>query len=192
MRRITGILLAAGSGSRFGGQKLLHPSTDGTPLGVAAARNLLAVLPHSVAVVRAGDEMLPELLAAEGMRLVANRRADRGLSASLAVGVAASADADGWIVMLADMPFIRIATIQRILALLERGAPLAAPSYRGLRGHPVGIGRAFRDELLALTGDQGAREVLFENDGLLELLEVDDAGVLIDVDTPADIAACLS
>lgn len=192
MRRITGILLAAGSGSRFGGQKLLRPLTDGTPLGVAAARSLLAVLPDSIAVVRADDETLPELLAEEGMRVVVNRRAGQGLSASLAAGVAAGRDADGWIIALADMPFIRIATIQRILALLERGAPLAAPSYRGLRGHPVGIGRAFRDELLALTGDQGAREVLFENDGLLELLEVDDAGVLIDVDTPEDIAACLS
>ncbi|MGE5242107.1 MAG: nucleotidyltransferase family protein [Bacteroidota bacterium] len=187
MRNIAGILLAAGRGARFGGHKLLSPLTDGTPLGVAAARHLLAALPDSLAVVRTDDEILSSRLSAAGMRVIVCEQADHGMGMSLSAGVAASRHAQGWVIALADMPFIEPDTIEGVVALLQDGAPLVAPSHDGQRGHPVGFGHAFRDELLALQGDHGARDLLTRHASRLVLLPVDDPGILMDVDTPADI-----
>jgi len=187
VRDVAGILLAAGRGARFGGHKLLSPLADGTPLGVAAARHLLAALPDSLAVVRSDDEILSARLSAVGMRIIVCEQADQGMGMSLSTGVAASRDAPGWMIALADMPFIEPDTIKSVAMLLKQGAPLAAPSYQGRRGHPVGFGHVFRDELLALRGDQGARDLLMRHASQLVFLPVDDPGILADVDTPADI-----
>lgn len=186
MREIAGILLAAGRGARFGGHKLLHPLSDATPLGVVSARHLLAALPYSLAVVRPDDQILSARLAAAGMHVVVCERADEGMGVSLGAGVAARRDAQGWLIALADMPFIKPETIKSVVALLRQGAPLVAPSFRGQRGHPVGFGRAMCDELLALRGDRGARDLLARHASQLVLLPVDDPGILRDVDTPAD------
>jgi molybdenum cofactor cytidylyltransferase len=187
MRDIAGILLAAGRGTRFGGHKLLYPISDATPLGVVAARHLLAALPNSLAVVRSDDAILSARLSAAGMRVVVCDQADQGMGMSLSAGVAASGDAPGWVIALADMPFVEPDTIRSVVALLQQGTPLAAPSYRGQRGHPVGFGLAFREQLLALRGDQGARDLLTRHASQLVLLPVDDPGILADVDTPTDI-----
>ena len=74
--------------------------------------------------------------------------------------MAASRDARGWLVALADMPCIRVATLQAVAELIGGGAALAAPSYAGRRGHPVGFAARWRDALLALEGDEGARAIL--------------------------------
>lgn len=108
---------------------------------------------------------------------------------SLAAGVAASRDARGWLVALADMPCIRVATLQAVAELIGGGAALAAPSYAGRRGHPVGFAARWRGALLALEGDEGARAILEQSRFLLHVLETDDPGVLQDVDSPADLAA---
>jgi molybdenum cofactor cytidylyltransferase len=184
--RIVGVLLAAGRGERFGGHKLLAPLPDGTAVAVAAARNLDDALPDCIAVLRPGDEILASLLAAEGLRIVVNPDADHGMGTSLARGIAAS-DADGWVIALADMPAIRPATVAAVAAALAAGAPLAAPVYRGQRGHPIGFARRFRDALTALTGDRGGRDILAQHAQELRLIEVDDPGVLLDIDHAADL-----
>ena len=76
----------------------------------------------------------------------------------------------------------------KIAAALAAGAPIAAPVYQGVRGHPVGISSAFRQQLEALSGDEGARSVLRNNAHMIELIEVDDPGVCRDIDTPADLS----
>ena len=189
MRGIAGILLAAGCGSRFGANKLLVPLADGTPLAIAAARRLQSALREVVAVVRRGDPELSAMLAAEGLHVVVCENAHAGMGASLAAGVAATREARGWLVALADMPFIKDSTLQRTVHAMETGAPLVAPFHAGRRGHPVGFHSSFRDELLALTGDAGARAILTRHATSLTRLDVDDAGVVLDVDTPADLAA---
>jgi molybdenum cofactor cytidylyltransferase len=185
---ISAILLAAGSGSRFGGDKLLHPLADGTPIGVQAARNLLAVVPDVVAVVRPGDFPLADLLEQEGCEVTVCRDAARGMGASLAHGVAARRRADGWVIALADMPSIKSATIAAVVRELEAGRDLVAPAFRGERGHPVGLGKRFAAQLLALSGDAGARDIVAAHRGELMLLECDDPGVMQDIDRRADLA----
>ena len=182
------MLLAAGRGERFGAHKLLAPLPDGTAVAVAAARNLIDALPDSVAVLRPGDEILASLLAAEGLRIVVNPNADGGMGTSLACGVTA-ADADGWVIALADMPAIQPATISAVAAALAAGAALAAPVYRGQRGHPTGFARRFRAALTALGGDRGGRDILAQHAQELRLIEVNDAGVLVDIDHDADISS---
>ena len=183
---ITGILLAAGSGSRFGGDKLMHPLADGTPIGVASARNLRRVLRRVIAVTRPDDAALAARLQAERVDLVPCADAHLGMGASLACGMRAARDADAVIVALADMPFITAATIESIMRVLQAGAAIAAPSYQGQRGHPVGFSAQYRAELEAVSGDEGARALLKSQARRITLVEVADAGVLRDIDTRAD------
>ena len=168
--KLSGILLAAGAGSRFGGGKLRHPLADGTPLGVMAARHLLTALPDVLAVVRPGDAALEALLRAAGCEVTVCRR-----------------EADGWVIALADMPSIHPATITAVAQALAAGAPLAAPTFEGRRGHPVGISARFVSELLALDGDAGARELMMTHKQEIVLLDGDDAGVLLDIDRREDL-----
>jgi len=185
---IAAILLAAGAGARFGGDKLLHPLEDGVAIAAHAARNLLAATPDVVAVVRWGDFPLYEMLEQEGCQVTMFQGAARGMGASLAHGVAQARGADGWVVALADMPRVPVAIIKDIIASLAGGALIAAPVHKGERGHPVGFGAALRDELLALDGDQGARAVLERHRNAVKLVECDDPGVLYDIDRKTDIA----
>jgi len=186
---ISAVLLAAGYGKRFGGDKLLHPLEDGIAIAAHAARNLLAVTPEVVAVVHWGDFPLYEILEQEGCQVTMFRDAARGMGASLAHGIGQVKAAGGWVVALADMPRIRPDTIGKVIAELGQGALMAAPSYKGERGHPVGFGAQLRDELLALEGDQGARAVLERHRAALKLVECDDPGALFDIDRKSDLAA---
>jgi molybdenum cofactor cytidylyltransferase len=184
---IAAILLAAGAGTRFGGEKLLHPLDDGVAIAAHAARNLLAATPDVIAVVRWGDFPLYDMLEQEGCQVTMFQGAERGMGASLAHGVAQARGADGWVVALADMPRIQPATVKSVIAALQQGALIAAPAYKGERGHPVGFGAPLRDELLALDGDQGARALLGRHRDAVQLIECDDPGILIDIDRKSDL-----
>jgi len=182
-----GILLAAGRSTRFGTDKLLHRLPDGTAIALASARAMAAAMPRVVAVVRDDNPALRDLLRGVGIAIVAAPTTDEGMGRSIAAGVAATADAAGWVVGLADMPFIRAATIAKVLAALAAGSPLAAPAIRGQRGHPVGFDRRFRSALAALRGEEGARQLLREHQAQLDLIECDDAGIIADIDRPGDL-----
>ena len=85
------------------------------------------------------------------------------------------------------MPAIRAETIARVAEALRGGARIAAPVYRGERGHPVGFAAACYEELSGLTGDTGARSVMHAHRDALVLLQCDDAGVVYDIDRKADL-----
>lgn len=184
---IAGILLAAGRGSRFGSDKLLHRLPDGTPMAVAAAAHLRPACDRLVAVLRPGNESLAALLAATGCATVYCPEADAGMGHSLAAGVRATADAAGWVVALADMPFIASRSHQTVAACLRAGASLAASEFQGRRGHPVGFAGRWFDQLAGMTGDQGGKAILQAHGQELVLCPVDDPGVLWDVDRPKDL-----
>ena len=185
---ITAILLAAGAGSRFGGDKLLYPLSDGVAIGAHAARNLIAAGLSVVAVVKPGDFPLAELLEQEGCFVTVCPDHARGMGASLAHGVAQRRGAGGWIVALADMPSIKSATIAAVIRELEAGRALVAPSYKGQRGHPVGLGERFGPQLLALGNDAGARDIIAAHKDEMVLIDCDDPGVLQDIDRQEDLA----
>lgn len=186
--RIVGILLAGGSARRFGADKLLHPLPDGVPIAVAAARNLAAALARVVAVVRPDAPELERALRAAGVEVTVCPNAAQGMGVTLAHAVRVAGAADGWVVALADMPFIDPASIRRVVAAIADGAVIAAPDYRGERGHPVAFAGTYRDALERLTGDAGAREIVKADADALVRVPVDDPGVVRDIDTPADLA----
>ena len=186
---VVAILLAAGAARRFGSDKLLHALPHQVPIAIQAVRHLSAVFEKNVlAVVGPESTALVDLLRGEGCKVVVCGNAAEGMGASLACGVRAAPDAGGFVIALGDMPFIRASTIAAVRDALAAGAPLVAPYFRARRGHPVGIAGAFRAELEALQGDEGARSLLDAHADKLIKIPVGDPGAIRDIDTPGDLA----
>lgn len=185
---VAAILLAAGSASRFGSDKLLHLLPHSVPIAVQSARHLKAVVDEVLVVVRPGFEVLSEKLTKEGCKIVICDRADKGMGESLACAARSSDKVDGYLVALADMPFIRPSSIEAVRDALVAGAPLVAPYFHARRGHPVGISAHYRSELAALTGDEGAKKLLSKHADQLVKIPVGDPGVVRDIDKPSDLA----
>lgn len=185
--RITGILLSAGLGTRFGGDKCLAALPSGVAMGLQSARNLAPAAGRLVCVVRDDDEALRRLYVDAGFEVARCTDARRGISASLRTGIEAAGDAEGWLIALADMPWINPDTCRVVArALVERGG-IVAPTHQGQRGHPVGISARFGPALRSLTGDSGARQILNRYADDVSLVEVGDRGILLDIDQTGDL-----
>lgn len=188
--RQVGILLAAGRGARFdpsgGRSKLMQPLQGGELLAVAAARNLLAAVSEVLAVVRPDADALATRLRSLGCAVTACPDAEQGMGASLAHAVSVAAEADGWVIALADMPRVQPATIAALLAAIRAGADIAIPTHNGRRGNPVAFDRTHLLRLLQSQGDQGARSLL-KAFPVTEVVVPDD-GIFFDIDTPEDLA----
>ena len=186
--RPTIVVLAAGQGSRFGGSshKLAQAFGPGTVLG-GTLRHALETRSPVVVVTTAP-------LAGEAARWIATRdtvllsdaEAARGMGHSIAAGASATADAAGWLILPGDMPLIRPGSIDAVADALA-DHPVAYAQHLGRRGHPVGFGAELYSELIGLSGDEGARRLIARYPAVG--VEVDDPGVLMDVDTEADLAA---
>jgi len=193
------IVLAAGHGSRFGGpgHKLGQPLGSSSVLGEVLRH---AVASHLPVVVVTTDAMAEEarrtiasrdvliLQGADG-REAATGAPTWGIGYSIAAGVAARPDASGWLILPADMPMVQAATLAFVARHLDHHAVVYA-QYRGRRGHPVGFSSELYSELVSLQGDEGARRLVARYPA--HAVDVDDPGVLIDIDTEADLNAARS
>ena len=184
---IVGLLLAAGSATRFGSDKLSHALPHGVPIAVQAARHLNSEVSRIFAVVKPGAEQLLLQLKNEGCQVVICENAAEGMGASLACAARAAGRTDGYLVALADMPFVRRSSIAAVRDALASGAPFVAPYFRARRGHPVGISGRFYEELLECRGDEGAKQLLHQNIEQLVKIPIGDPGVIRDIDTPGDL-----
>ena len=189
---IVGILLAAGQSTRFGDNKLLHPLTDSrTPIAAQSANHLLRALPDSIAVVREDDLRLKLLLIESGIHIIENPHAKLGMGSSIRWGIEAAnnlfPDSRGWVIALADMPYITADIIKQVADAIQAGKLLAAPQYQQQRGHPVGFSHQLYDELLLLHGDSGAKSLLNKYSSQLYTFETSSNVILYDVDRPADL-----
>lgn len=185
---IVGLLLAAGSATRFGSDKLQHALPHGVSIAVQSARHLKSEVGRVVAVVRPDSDQLISNLKAEGCEVVVCENAAEGMGASLACAARAAGEADGYLIALADMPFLRRTTIAAVRDALVGGAPLVAPYFRARRGHPVGLSHEFFHELVALRGDEGAKRLLAAHEKQMVKIPVGDPGALRDIDRPEDLA----
>ncbi len=186
-----GILLAAGQSRRFGSQKLLHPLYKNTSILQASLHNLTSVIKQVVVVISPQLEHYREQIEQPGVSVVLNKQAELGMATSLACGIRASEEAgkipNGWIVAPGDMPYIKPETIHALLARYRSNQHVVAPYYQSRRGHPVIFPASFKDRLLAIQGDQGARQLIEQSLPNVELIKVDDSGVLFDIDYIEDI-----
>ena len=185
--KIVGILLAAGQSSRFGSNKLLYPVVDNTPMLLVSAQKLVSAVPDSVTVISKELVDFAAPLEAMGMQVVINDHAEQGMGGSVVCGVRASDHAHGWVIMLADMPYIKTETIKLLADKLKSSTGIVAPVVNQQRGHPVGFAQHLKDELLALKGDTGARQVIKNHQHQLEQVRVDDIGTVTDIDQLSDI-----
>jgi molybdenum cofactor cytidylyltransferase len=195
-------VLAAGASQRFGSDKLLHPlALRGVTLPLAAHSLLpwLEAFGQISVVVRPGSNVFRSAIEASldvgkggaeksaPINWISCADAAQGMAASLACGVHANLDAEGWLIGLADMPAVPVEAITRVRKALLAGAAIAVPAHAGRRGHPVGFARQYRIELLALQGDVGARHLLKRDRSDVVEIDIDDAGIFADIDIPNDL-----
>ncbi len=182
------VVLAAGFGSRYKGarHKLDEPLHGSTVLGCTLRQAVASQLPVVLVTTAPFVAAASEVLAMRDIVVLSLAEASRGMGHSIAAGVGERPDAGGWLILPGDMPMVRAQTLRAVAAALERHAVVYA-QYRGRRGHPVGFGSELYSELIALTGDEGARRIVARYPVHGE--ELDDPGVLVDVDTQDDLAA---
>jgi len=187
---IGGIILGAGESSRFGSENKLLATVDGSPiighvatLGVESELDeLVAVLGHEASAVAKQVDELP-------LETTYNPRYADGQSSSLRCGIEFARES-GWdaaVVLLGDMPFVSLETVDRLLDTFRScDGSIVAPRYADRRGNPVLFARAHFEALAAVSGDRGGREILRTAPGTV-LVDVDDPGVVRDVDSSGDL-----
>lgn len=186
--RPTIVVVAAGRGSRFGAglAKLEQPFGPATVLGTTLRNAVQSQLPVVVVVSAAQAATAGAHLAQRDIVVLGDAEAARGMGHSIAAGVAECSGAPGWLVLPGDMPLVRPDTLLAVAGALEQHA-VAYAQYQGRRGHPVGFAAELYSELVRLSGDEGARRIVARYPAFA--VEVADAGVLVDVDTPAQLEA---
>lgn len=182
------IVLAAGKGSRFAGppHKLAQPFGGSTVLGSVLGTVLASGLPVVVVTTQALVGEATQVVASRDVVVVSDEQAARGMGHSIAAGVSATVDSPGWLVLPGDMPLVQPSTLG-VVAEAVGQYPVVYAQYQGRRGHPVGFAAELLSELVQLNGDEGARRLVARYPAYGA--EVDDPGVLIDVDTVADLQA---
>lgn len=185
MSPVRALLLAGGSAQRFGSDKRLAALPEGGTLLERSLRTWQDALGEVFVALRGDDAALAQRLQALGARPLCCTRSAEGLGATLAQAVA-QLPPGPVLVGLADMPFVQPATLQALAQRLAQGAAVVAPCFGTRRGNPVGFSIEQRPLLLELQGDRGAGALLASLP--LERVPVDDAGVLVDIDSPADLA----
>lgn len=188
------VLLAAGTASRFGSDKRTHVLPGGNTVLVGVIAEYVDQFEELIVVLRPGDEALAGDLqtqfSTDALTIVYAQDAQLGMGHSLAAGIRAARSWDFAFIALGDMPFVApetLAALQRVMADAGPEA-IVQPVYAGQPGHPVGFGRHHFTALGRLTGDAGARQVVETAAKHVVQIEVDDPGVLRDIDTPADLA----
>jgi molybdenum cofactor cytidylyltransferase len=186
--RIGAVVLAAGTSSRMGEPKQLLRLGERTVLGQTLENLRGAHVEQTVLVLGFAAETIARQTSVEGIKVVFNEHYRDGMGSSLRAGLAAlNPEINGALVVLADQPFVGLATIDRLIErYLESGAQIVIPTYRGFRGNPVLLDRSVFAEVMALTGDIGCRAIFGSHTEGIVKVSVEDVGVLLDLDSPYD------
>lgn len=188
--RAVAVVTAAGSAERFGGRKLLA-TVDGEPLLDRTIRSLLDGGVSQVIVVVGRDDRAAlerDVNAMNDARVwpVENPKPDRGMFSSIQEGIT-EVSGDVLLVLPGDMPYVRPETVRLVLDAWQLRGGIVSPRYRGKRGHPVALPLELRDEIRATPATATLHEVIRKHQEERSDIEVDDPGVLRDVDVPADL-----
>jgi molybdenum cofactor cytidylyltransferase len=188
---VAAIILAAGKSTRMGEAKQLLRLGESTVLGQtienvrgSAVDEIVLVLGSSAETIR--RELPLSLL--EGLKVVVNPAYAEGMASSLRTGLAAlDPQVDAALIVLADQPFVRPETLDQLGCKHRRSkAQIVIPSYQGVRGNPVLLDRSVFAEVMALEGDTGCRAIFGNHTERTVKLEVEDEGILLDIDNQED------
>jgi len=196
---ITAIVLAAGKGHRFGGDKMLQPipvinsnNPEHTlPMGLRSALNVRPHVDQVICVVRPDDKALIQVLHEHAFKTVINHEFELGLSSSIKAGVRSAHSDHHIMICLGDMPFITEASYESIIqafysqpSSICRGC-FVSGSDTPLMGHPVIFPHVFRPQLLALQGDKGAQSIMQSLP--INTIKIEDKGIIKDIDHKSDL-----
>jgi molybdenum cofactor cytidylyltransferase len=187
------LIIAAGFSRRFGSDKRLFRMQGDEPLLLASLRPYRAVFANVAVVVRNTDSELTQIIGAQLGRhlpiIIPTAQAHLGMAASIADGMRTLVDWDYLFLGLGDMPYLKSATLATLKAEMDAACAdhiprIVVPMYRDEPGHPVGFSREFFAQLIALTGDRGARSVIDAHPSAVRRIDVDDPGTVTDIDQP--------
>lgn len=184
------VVLAAGKGSRFGGDKLLATLSNQQVMIQQVIDRVSEAFDHWVCVVRAEDQRLQEYLSENNCPWVVAPDAALGMSASIQMGVNYFSNAKSWLFVLADMPYVEASSYKDLYEKMKEAGEspsIVIPRYRAQKGNPVSLSRHFISELKLLKGDMGARPIVKQNPHAHCYVDLEDAGVLLDIDQKKDV-----
>jgi molybdenum cofactor cytidylyltransferase len=187
---VSAIILAAGSASRMGSPKQLLRLGSQTLLEHTLAAVRASQVREIVVVLGASaDTIRPHIPPGENVTVLVNDAFQTGMGSSLQCGLAGlSLESAATLVVLADQPLVRPATLDRLIdEYLQHKPQILIPLYRGFRGNPVLLDRSIFPEIAALTGDSGCRAIFGGHLENIRKVEVNDPGILLDADRPPDL-----
>ena len=190
------VLLAAGRSQRFGSDKRHAPFPESAQVNTSVFFSTLSQIRASklpcFVVLRPGDQALGQQLDQLNIEWGICPDADQGMGHSLAFGVRATQHWSGWLIALADMPWIQPQTYQAIASQISDSnivkPYILQPDSTKCTGNPVAFSRPFAYQLMQCHGDQGARNLLKQHSCHVTELELPDDGIVKDIDHPDDIA----
>ncbi len=186
-----GVLLAAGFGRRFQTtatseqDKLLASLPNQQCILFQSASRLIQALPNSIAVVQPQQIARKAILQTLGFNVIESLRAKEGMGYAIADAVQSSQNADGWLIALADMPWVTTKLIEQLCAGVIDRNMIVAPRFNGKRGQPVAFGAGWMSTLSDLQGDVGAREILQK--ATISWVDWHDNSIHQDVDVISDL-----
>ncbi|MFT7139395.1 MAG: molybdenum cofactor cytidylyltransferase [Candidatus Azotimanducaceae bacterium] len=194
---IGAIILAAGSSRRFGDDKRRSTLPSGQILLEESIRKTASVIDEVMVVLRFGDKdfakELEQRIDSDDIKYYCAPDSAKGMGHSLANSITKVKDWDAALVFLGDMPFVQAETVESLLAEYEfrkkDRSPIVIPVRHGKRGHPVLFANKYFDEISAIEGDNGAKTVIDAHPNQVFKVEVEDLGVIRDIDTPEDLAS---
>jgi molybdenum cofactor cytidylyltransferase len=192
--RSVGVLLAAGAGTRFDahqpGAKLDH-TIDGVSIGRRAFLSLLNATDAMIVAVRSMTTDLAQCANDSGAIVIVPERYSEGMGYSLAAcartAISQCAAAEVLVIALGDMPWLRETTVVQVVRTALTGQTIVQPRYAKQLGHPIAFPRRYWQQLAECEGDVGAKALLTQHRAEVRYLDVDDDGILRDVDRPQDI-----
>ena len=187
---IWAVILAAGESRRMGTQKLLLPFGDATVVEAVVRTALASSIGQAVAVLGADRDAVRAKLEPGGVDFAVNERFADGMLSSIQTGLRAlPPDAEAVVIMLGDQPFLPPSVVDAVVrGYRESLKGIVIPVFRSRRGHPVLVDLKYRDEVLAFAPADGLRRLMRAHPEDIAEVEVDDANILRDLDTPEDYA----
>lgn len=193
MRGWSALILAAGAARRFGGGKLLADLAGAPVIRRTAGAVVSAGFGEVVVATGAGHPQIAAALGGLACRIVPTPDWEEGMAASLRAGLAALGPPEqGVFVFLGDMPLVPVSLCPQLAALAQAAGYAARPRVGGTPGHPGAFTRAALSDLARLSGDVGAAALLKGQEQGVAYLDTDAAGAVLDIDSPADLAAAVA
>ena len=187
--KIAIILEAAGNASRYGSNKLLAPLSDGRPIICSIMENALSLNVYKRVLVTQYDEIAD--MADGSFDLIINDHPELGISLSMQLGIEAAGDVDAYMFCVCDQPRLKVSTMEKLIKAYEAAsknsdAVIASLSWQGLMCNPKIFSSKYREELMALSGDAGGRQIIKAHSDDLILVEAESEFEVMDIDILAD------